>query len=265
MGTTTKLNQLAAEDHSYNGDLALPSIAFLGLSSLGSTIAARLASAGYPMSVYDVDERSALLWVQRYGGIAASSAAQAATDVDIVICCALGEQEVRNSLIINNGALHSMHPNSIVIDHSSLSERSTMGLKVICENAGMRYVDAACIGSPPDAEQGKLAIFVGSDEASYLELLPLFGAYAGVATRVGDAPAGQRAKLAYQLASQSMVAAVGQLAASAAAANLDQAGLLETAMYALQQQLPEIARLIVYEEQVLGGVSPNQPLSQSPK
>jgi 3-hydroxyisobutyrate dehydrogenase-like beta-hydroxyacid dehydrogenase len=229
----------------------LPSIAFLGLSSLGSTIAARLAQAGYPMSVYDDDQRKTLMWVQRYGGIAASNPSEAASESKYVITCALDENEVRKLLVAHEGAVHGMRTGTTVIDHSAVSQKGAIGLRVLCEANGMHYLDAAPVGGPPDAERGKLTLFVGGNESKYLELLPIFGHYAASAVRLGGVSSGTRGRMAYQSSVQHAIAAVADLAQKSEKLELDRDALIEGATHALTQQLPEIVRLIDYEEKLL--------------
>ncbi len=232
-------------------DETLPAIAFLGLSSLGSTIAARLANVGYPMVVFDKNGRTARLWVQRHGGIAATTAAEAASEAQIVITCALDEEEVRGLLVMKDGALAVMRPGAILIDHSALSERGAAGLKVVADATGTKYLDAALVGGPPEAEQGKLTLFVGGDEVTYEQMLPLFGHYAGSAVLVGLPSAGQRARLIYQGVAQHLIHGMSELAIRSEEFKLSRNAVLEGAAHALQQQLPEIVRLIDYEERVL--------------
>src|SRR5437763_13633601 len=88
------------------------SLAFLGLGVMGYPMAGHLARAGHRVTVYNRSAAKAERWVGQFGGTAANSPAQAASDADIVMMCVGNDNDVRAVAVHENGALQGMRAGS---------------------------------------------------------------------------------------------------------------------------------------------------------
>ena len=99
----------------------MSNIAFLGLGVMGAPMARHLGTAGHHVVVYNRTDAKALAWVALHGHQAAPTPAEAAAGADIVALCVGNDDDVRDVVLGPNGALASMEPGAILIDHTTAS------------------------------------------------------------------------------------------------------------------------------------------------
>jgi 3-hydroxyisobutyrate dehydrogenase-like beta-hydroxyacid dehydrogenase len=145
-------------------------IAFLGLGTMGTPMARRLLSAGYPLTVWNRSAgRAARL--EEEGATVAASPAEAVRDADIVITMLADPAAVREVV----GALApALRPGVTLI------EASTIGPDGLREVAGLlpegvALVDSPVMGSADRAAAGELSLLVGGDFAAVKPVLEVFG------------------------------------------------------------------------------------------
>lgn len=142
----------------------LPAIGFIGLGTMGYPMARRLADAGYPLRVFDINGDA----VQRFSAEAscevAASVAEAARGVQVLITMLPSSREVDAALLgVGDapGALDSLAKGSLVVDMSSSDPLRTRELAARVAAAGCALVDAPVSGALKRALNGTLAIMVG--------------------------------------------------------------------------------------------------------
>src|SRR6266516_1609758 len=132
-------------------------IALLGTGKMGSTIADRLARAGFEMTLWNrTRARAEALGM----GHVATSPAEAAQDADLVISSLTGPDAVRVAYLGDDGALASAR-DQLFIDMSTAGADIVAELASAIGQTGARLVDAPIIGAPTLVRSGQAAILVG--------------------------------------------------------------------------------------------------------
>ena len=90
-------------------------IGLIGLGNAGRPMAQRILSAGYPLTVFDIDA-AAVAAVARLGAQSASTAAQAVGDITITLVPS--SVEVRSAVFGSDGAFEALQPGMALVDLS---------------------------------------------------------------------------------------------------------------------------------------------------
>ncbi|MFK8024133.1 MAG: NAD(P)-dependent oxidoreductase [Ilumatobacter sp.] len=199
-----------------------PVVAFLGMGVMGAPMAQHIASAGFPVSVYNRTAAKALAWVALHGHQAAPTAAEAAEGADVVMMCVGNDDDVREVALGANGALSTMAPGSVLVDHTTSSADLARELSSACAAAGVGFVDAPVSGGQGGAEAGRLTVMSGSDEPEvYERVVPVIESFSQKCERMGDAGAGQLTKMVNQVCQAGLLQALAEGVNFAQRAGLD--------------------------------------------
>ena len=197
-------------------------MAFLGLGVMGGPMAGHLAEAGRAVTVYNRTSSKAEEWVGRYGGRSAPTAGEAAVGADVVMMCVGNDDDVRDVALGPTGALQSMAPGSILIDHTTASASVARELSAACADRGVGFVDAPVSGGQAGAVNGALTIMCGCDDESVFERARrAVGPYARACERLGPAGAGQLTKMVNQICIAGIVQGLSEGVNFALRAGLD--------------------------------------------
>ena len=170
----------------------IPSVGFMGLGRMGSLMAANVAKAGFPLTVYNRTRSVAEEFVAAHGGsIAATPAALVATSGIFISMLADGAALI-DTYSMEGGALEGLKAGSVAVDMGTSGPKAVAIVRDRVEKAGGVLVDAPVSGSTPAAESGKLLIMVGATEAQFETVRPVLEAI-GSPVLVG--PAGSAATL----------------------------------------------------------------------
>ena len=170
----------------------VPSIGFMGLGRMGSLMAANVAKAGFPLTVYNRTLSVAEDFAAAHGGSVAPTAAELAGSSDILISMLADGDALIQIYSMADGALVSLRPGSVAVDMGTSGPQAVALVRGKVERAGSVLVDAPVSGSTPAAESGKLLIMVGGTESQFEKVRPVLEAI-GSPTLVG--PAGSAATL----------------------------------------------------------------------
>lgn len=177
---------------------SLKSIAFLGIGLMGNPMARNLLKAGHRVNCYNRTAVKAKDLVE-VGGIACPTAADAARDVDIVICCVTDGPDVERVLLGENGAANGATAGTLFVDMSTISPTVSIEIGRRLRQQGFRFVEAPITGGTIGAENGTLSILVGGPKADFDAVLPVLQAMGKNITHCGDWGAGQGVKLCNQI------------------------------------------------------------------
>jgi len=197
-------------------------LAFIGLGVMGYPMAGHLAKAGQKVCVYNRTTQKAEQWAETYGGTFGTTPAEAAKDADIVFCCVGNDDDVRSVTTGENGAISGMKPEAILIDHTTASAELATELDTACRNAGLHFIDAPVSGGQQGAENGKLTIMCGGEEAIFEKSQEIMAIYAQAVTLMGEAGAGQMTKMVNQICIAGLVQGLSEGLYFAEKAGLDQ-------------------------------------------
>ena len=200
----------------------MSTIAFLGLGVMGAPMARHLARAGHHVVVYNRTASKSLAWVALNGNQAAPTPAEAAAGAEIVALCVGNDDDVREVVLGPNGALGSMEPGSILIDHTTASAGVARELAAACADRGIGFVDAPVSGGQAGAESGRLTVMCGCDDAEvFVRAKAAIDAYANSCVQLGPAGAGQLTKMVNQICIAGLLQGLAEAVNFAQQAGLD--------------------------------------------
>ena len=177
----------------------MASLAFIGLGVMGFPMAGHLAAAGHDVVVYNRTTSVALKWVEQFRGRYAPTPAEAVEGAEIVFSCVGNDNDVRQVLCGEQGALTAMQPNSILVDHTTASAELARELYSLAEERSVGFLDAPVSGGQAGAENGVLTIMVGGDEKHFQRAEPIMQAYARACRLLGSSGSGQLCKMVNQV------------------------------------------------------------------
>ena len=173
--------------------------AFIGLGVMGFPMAGYLAARGYGVTVFNRSPDKAQRWLEQNGGTPAETPADAARGADVVFCCVGNDDDVREVTLGDSGALQSMSPGSILVDHTTASATLARELHAVAGERQVGFLDAPLSGGQAGAENGQLTIMVGGGEDVFERVRPVMESYARAVTLIGPAGSGQLAKMVNQV------------------------------------------------------------------
>ena len=196
-------------------------VAFLGLGVMGYPMAGHLAKAGHHVTVYNRSPDKAARWVAQHGGTSAPTPAAAAKEADVVLMCVGNDDDVRAVVLGDDGALAAMRQGATLVDHTTASAQVAREIHGTAGARGVGFLDAPVSGGQAGAENGKLTIMVGGDDAVFNGAAPLLGHYARAVTLMGGAGSGQLTKMFNQICIAGLVQALAEGINFAQKAGLD--------------------------------------------
>lgn len=203
-------------------------VAFIGLGVMGYPMAGHVKQAGIEVCVYNRTASKAEQWCQDYGGDMAPTPAAAAGDCDVVLVCVGNDDDVRQVVLGNDGALAAMKEDAILIDHTTASAELARELDTAARAQNKQFLDAPVSGGQAGAENGALTVMIGGEEASYIAAKPVIDSYSRFSKLLGPAGNGQLAKMVNQICIAGVVQGLAEGLNFAMKAGLDSEALIET-------------------------------------
>ncbi len=170
-------------------------VSFLGLGIMGSRMAANVAAAGFPLTVWTHTPGKAEAWAQAHGAQAAATPALAAAAGDIVVSMVVDGAQVESVMLGEDGAAQAARPDLLAVDMSTIGPSATRRIGAALAARGVELLDAPVTGSSPRAEDGTLTIMAGGSATSFERARPLLQAMGRLIVHVGELGQGQMLKL----------------------------------------------------------------------
>jgi 3-hydroxyisobutyrate dehydrogenase len=114
-----------------------------------------------------------------------------------------------------------MAPQSVFIDHTTVSAKIARQLAVEAKDCGIHIVDAPVTGGQIGAENGTLTLMCGGKEAAISAASPIMQAYSKKIVHVGASGAGQLTKMVNQITFAGIIQSLAEAMRFAQAAELD--------------------------------------------
>lgn len=201
-------------------------VGFIGLGVMGSPIAHRILTSGFPLTVWNrtADKTEPL---REAGAVVAASPADLARTCDVIALC-VTDQEAVTGIALGTDGLHTAPGHGqLVIDHSSIPAGTTRTVAGRLRAAnGISWLDAPVSGGTPAAEGGTLTVMAGGSQSDFARAHGLMAAYARQITLMGPLGAGQATKLCNQVIVAANVWGVAEAATLAEAAGIPPERLL---------------------------------------
>jgi len=200
--------------------------AFIGLGVMGYPMAGYLSKNNHDVVVYNRTTARAEAWSEEFEGSVALTPFEAARDADIVFCCVGNDDDVREVLIGDRGALQGLSEGAVIVDHTTASAELARELYADCKARSIDFLDAPLSGGQAGAENGQLTIMVGGDQSVFDRVSPVMDCYAKATTLIGPAGSGQLAKMVNQICIAGVVQGIAEGLHFAKRAGLDQARVI---------------------------------------
>jgi 3-hydroxyisobutyrate dehydrogenase len=196
------------------------SIAFIGLGNMGLPMAVNLAKAGHRVAAFDLSQEACAKGKEQGLAIAAS-AAKAAEGAQVVISMLPASRHVEALYVGEGGLLGALAAGTLVIDSSTIAPASAKKVAQAAEGLGLAMIDAPVSGGTAGATAGTLTFIVGGAPAALERARPILSAMGKNIFHMGEAGAGQVAKLCNNLALGVIMAVTGEAIALGVAHGLD--------------------------------------------
>jgi 3-hydroxyisobutyrate dehydrogenase len=164
--------------------MKLPKIGWIGLGNMGNPMSSRLLAAGYSLTVYNRDKAKEGP-SKALGAQTAQTISQLASASDVIIMMVTDDNATREIF------KECPRDEKLYISMSTISPALSKEL-----SGSWTYLDAPVSGSVRQAIDGQLVIMVGGEEAAFQKANPILAEMGKLVMRVGDAGAGNTAKLA---------------------------------------------------------------------
>ena len=200
--------------------MSQPRIGFIGLGLMGHGMAKNLVTKGFPLTVRVNRNRKPLEDILAAGAKEVSTNADVARASDIVFLCVTGAPQVEEIVLGVDGLAAGAREGLIVVDTSTSEPATTAKMRETLAAKGIAFVDAPLARTPLEAEQGRLNIMVGADDAMFAKLKPVIAAFAENIIHAGPPGHGIVLKLINNFIAQAICTASAEALATAAKSGL---------------------------------------------
>ena len=200
--------------------MANPRIGFIGLGLMGHGIAKNLVTKGFPLTVRAHRNRKPLEDILAAGAKEVPTNADVARNADIVFLCVTGAPQVEEIVFGDGGILSVARSGLIVVDTSTSEPATTAKTREALAAKRVAFVDAPLARTPVEAEQGRLNIMVGADEAMFAQLKPVLSAFCENIVHAGPPGHGIVLKLINNFIAQAICTATAEACAVAVKSGL---------------------------------------------
>ncbi len=198
-----------------------PTVAFIGLGTMGFPMAGHLSQQGYKIVVYNRTQAVAERWMQQYAGSSATTPAEAAAQAEVIISCVGDDQDLQQVYLGENGIIAGAKVGSILVDHTTASAGIATELAAAAAQAQLHFLDAPVSGGESGAVNGCLTIMVGGEQSDLDEVAPVLQCYGKAINLLGPVGYGQSCKMVNQLCIAGILQGLSEAISLANAANLD--------------------------------------------
>ncbi|MFT4067715.1 NAD(P)-dependent oxidoreductase [Paraburkholderia sp.] len=224
-----------------------PVLGFIGLGIMGKPMVRNLIEGGHAAHVYS-NQRADIEELVRDGAHGQDSPAAVAREAEIIITMVPDTPHVREVVLGDNGVIHSLHEEKVLIDMSTISTIATRELTEAVRASGARMLDAPVSGGEKGAIEGMLSIMVGGDKKVFERCMSVLRLLGQRVTHVGGNSAGQFVKSCNQMLAAATVLAMGKALALGTKAGVNSQKIVEVLpkgaarCWALEVRAPEVLK-----------------------
>ena len=171
-------------------------VGYLGLGAMGWPMASHLAKAGTLAGVWNRSADKSARFAQEFAVPALATPAELAALCNVLLINVSADQDV---LDVVRAAMPGIQPDSIVVDHSTVSPGTAQTLKLELASLGAEFLDAPVSGGVEGAKNAALSLMVGGDAAALARVIPVLTRMGKRITHMGDVGTGQATKAVNQV------------------------------------------------------------------
>lgn len=195
-------------------------IGFIGLGTMGAGMARNFQKAGHPLVVHDMRRAAADPFVAA-GAVFADNPAAVVKAADATYTSLPGPPDVESVVFGKDGMLAGARPGSVYFDLSTNSLSMVKRVNAAFAEKQAHMLDAPVSGGPLGAASGKLAIWIGGDEAIYRKHETMLAAIGDQVRYIGPIGSGTIAKLVHNCAGYAVNTALAEVFAMGVKAGLE--------------------------------------------
>jgi len=199
---------------------AKPRIGFIGLGLMGHGMARNIVTKGFPLTVRVHRNRKPLEDILAAGAREVATNAEVARNADIVFLCVTGSPQVEAVVYGGDGLLEAARGGLIVVDTSTAEPASTAAIRMDFGAKRAEFVDAPLARTPKEAEEGRLNIMVGAENAVFEKLKPVLAAFCENIIHAGPPGHGHTLKLVNNFMAMAIATSTAEAVATAARAGV---------------------------------------------
>lgn len=203
-----------------NTTMSTSHVAIMGLGIMGSGMAGRILSAGFPLSVYNRNPEKAEPFVEK-GAHLAKSPGEASSQAAVVISMVADDTASRDIWLGEGGALAAAKRGSVIIESSTLTVGWVEQLASEAAKHGCEFLDAPVTGTKPHAESGQLLFLAGGSATALEAARPVLSVLGRDVIHLGPAGSGARMKLINNFLAAVQTVSFGEALAMIEAGSLD--------------------------------------------
>ncbi len=201
-------------------------LGFIGLGTMGASLASNLQKAGHQLVVHDV-RRAAAEPHLAAGASWAATPREVAAGADVIFSSLPGPPEVEAVALGKDGLLDGIKPGAAYFDLSTNSRNTVRKIHAAFAEKGAEMLDAPVSGGPRGAKTGKLAIWVGGDKRTYERYEAVLRAMGDQPRYVGPIGQATVAKLVHNCAGYAIGTALAEVFTMGVKAGVDPLTLFE--------------------------------------
>lgn len=162
-------------------------VGFIGLGTMGKSMATNLIKNGFPVLVRDINI-SPVQELVTLGAKEAINPKELSRQSTVVITMLYNDTVVREVALEKDGIIEGLTQNSVYIDMSTISPLTGALLSEETKKKGAAFLSAPVTRGPKAARDGDLTIMVGGNERVFERCRPVFEAMGEKIYHVGEAP-----------------------------------------------------------------------------
>ena len=201
-------------------------VGFIGLGTMGASMAANLQKAGHRLIVHDVRRESAAPHLAA-GARWAETPREVAAATEVMFTSLPGPPEVEEVALGHDGLLAGVRDGAAYFDLSTNSRAVVHKIHAAFAQKGAHMLDAPVSGGPRGAASGKLALWIGGDRAAFERWKSVLDAIGDQARYIGPAGHGTVAKLVHNCAGYALNVALAEAFTMGVKAGVDPLTLFE--------------------------------------
>ena len=177
---------------------------------MGGPMAGHLVAAGHSVTVYNRTPAKAKAWIDRHGGMGATTLGEAVRAAQFVFNCVGGDDDLQAVTLGEGGAFQSMQANAIFVDHTTTSANIAREVGEKARSHQLHFLDAPIAGGTTGAQRGALSIMVGGNVDAFERAASLMAAYACSIQHMGPIGAGQLTKMVNQICATGIIQSLAE-------------------------------------------------------
>ena len=157
---------------------------FIGLGMLGARMARQVLEAGHDLKVFDLDPKAVEKLVAK-GATGATSAMEAAIQVDVLITCLPSPDASLKVMTGTDGVFDAMREGSCWIEMSTTDANEMIRLAGLAAERGIEVLECPATGGVHRAARGEMTLLVGGDESLFRRHADLLETLSGQVVYMG--------------------------------------------------------------------------------